>query len=104
LRYEASGKPPVTVSQITKSDCTTTASRSTIRRFWPATTVFDIRVQNEIDRFLPYRTSYRQTVPSRQQEPISETEDAKLIQHKLYIDEHGEDLPEIRNWVWGAAK
>jgi hypothetical protein len=24
----------------------------------------------------------------------------KIVQHKHYIDEHGEDLPEIRNWKW----
>jgi hypothetical protein len=26
----------------------------------------------------------------------------KLIEHKQYIAKHGEDLPEIRNWKWGA--
>jgi xylulose-5-phosphate/fructose-6-phosphate phosphoketolase len=27
-----------------------------------------------------------------------------LIEHKEYIDEHGEDMPEIRNWKWSNPK
>jgi xylulose-5-phosphate/fructose-6-phosphate phosphoketolase len=25
----------------------------------------------------------------------------KLIEHKEYIHQHGEDLPEVREWQWG---
>ena len=28
----------------------------------------------------------------------------KLIEHKQYIAEHGEDLPEIRNWIWHGVR
>jgi xylulose-5-phosphate/fructose-6-phosphate phosphoketolase len=27
----------------------------------------------------------------------------KRIEHTQYIIEHGEDLPEVRNWTWGAS-
>jgi len=27
----------------------------------------------------------------------------KLIDHTEYIMEHGQDMPEVRNWKWGAS-
>jgi xylulose-5-phosphate/fructose-6-phosphate phosphoketolase len=35
--------------------------------------------------------------------PPSQQLKDKLIEHKQYIDKYGEDLPEIRNWKWGAT-
>jgi xylulose-5-phosphate/fructose-6-phosphate phosphoketolase len=65
------------------------------------TTAFDIRVQNELDRFhlvidaidrLPQTGSKGAYLKQQLQD--------KLIEHKQYISTHGEDLPEIRNWKW----
>ena len=65
------------------------------------TTPFDMCVRNDLDRFhlvrdvidrvpkLGYMAAYvRQAVRD------------KLIDHKYYVSEHGEDMPEIRNWTW----
>lgn len=65
------------------------------------TTPFDMRVQNEIDRFhlvcdvishLPNQGS--------KEVHLMEKMKNKIIEHNLYIRENGEDLPEIKNWKW----
>ena len=67
------------------------------------TTPFDITVMNDLDRFhlvgdvidrlpqLGAGTAY-----------AKQTLGEKLIEHKQYISEHGDDLPEIRSWRWSG--
>ena len=65
------------------------------------TTPFDLRVQNDIDRFhlvidvidrLPDLGSKGAYLKQQLQD--------KLIEHKHYVHEHGKDMPEILNWKW----
>jgi xylulose-5-phosphate/fructose-6-phosphate phosphoketolase len=68
------------------------------------TTPFDMRVQNGIDRFHLVRNVTRQLpTPDGDGAYLAQMMDDKLIEHKAYVDQHGEDMPEILDWVWGAG-
>ena len=59
-----------------------------------------MRVQNDLDRF-----HLVQDVIDRLPHLGSKAAYLKQqMQHKQYIDEHGQDLPEIRHWKWGNPK
>ena len=65
------------------------------------TTPFDMRVQNEIDRYHLVIEVCKLT-PNLGSKGIYLTKlmQEKLIEHKEYIHEYGIDMPEIRDWKW----
>jgi xylulose-5-phosphate/fructose-6-phosphate phosphoketolase len=65
-------------------------------------TPFDQTVMNQLDRFqLVMNAIDRLPQLGEQAAPVKQALRDKLTEHKLYISEHGEDMPEIRNWQWG---
>nr|PZN02241.1 MAG: phosphoketolase [Pseudomonadota bacterium] len=65
------------------------------------TTPFDMAVLNEIDRF-SLVSAVIDYVPSLRARAayVKQAIRDKLIEHRRYISEHGEDMPEIREWRW----
>ena len=67
------------------------------------TTPFDITVMNDLDRFhLAGDVIDRLPQLGARAAYAKQWLGEKLIEHKQYISEHGDDLPEIRNWRWSG--
>ncbi len=65
------------------------------------TTPFDMTVRNGLDRFhLVADVIARVPSLATRAASLGRTVDDKLRVHKQYIEEHGEDMPEIRDWRW----
>ena len=65
------------------------------------TTPFDMRVQNEIDRFhLVLEILKRLPQLGNTGSYLYQLMQDKLVEHKQYIHEYGIDLPEVRDWKW----
>jgi xylulose-5-phosphate/fructose-6-phosphate phosphoketolase len=68
------------------------------------TTPFDMTVLNDIDRFhlagdVLDRVPRLSGVAGHEKQWLRN----QLIEHKLYINKHGDDMPQIRDWRWPAS-
>ena len=65
------------------------------------TTTFDMKVQNKLDRYnlVIDALKYLDKLGDKSS-TLNEWCKNKLIEHKEYIKEYGEDMPEIKNWKW----
>jgi xylulose-5-phosphate/fructose-6-phosphate phosphoketolase len=65
------------------------------------TTPFDMTVLNELDRFhLAMLVLERVPGLANRTGDLRQLLHDRLFDHRQYVDEHGEDLPEIANWRW----
>jgi xylulose-5-phosphate/fructose-6-phosphate phosphoketolase len=65
------------------------------------TTPFDMTVLNELDRYhlagdVVDRVPRLQRVGGHFKQFLRN----QLVEHKRYIQEHGDDMPEVRDWIW----
>ncbi len=64
-------------------------------------TPFDMVVMNDLDRFHLVIDALDRTPQIRHRSAyIKQAMRNKMIEHKQYVREYGEDMPEIRNWKW----
>ena len=67
------------------------------------TTPFDMVVLNDLDRYRLALDAIERIQRLRSQVPAETARYwSTMERHKLYIGEHGEDLPEVRDWRWTA--
>jgi xylulose-5-phosphate/fructose-6-phosphate phosphoketolase len=69
------------------------------------TTPFDMCVMNDIDRFkLVADVVARVPGLASTSGVVREWMARKRAEHKAYIAEHGDDMPEIRDWAWSDMR
>jgi xylulose-5-phosphate/fructose-6-phosphate phosphoketolase len=70
------------------------------------TTPFDMTVLNDMDRFhLAMDAVNRLPQTGSEGTYLKQQLNDKLVEHSRYIRRHGQDMPEVREWIWpGGAR
>jgi xylulose-5-phosphate/fructose-6-phosphate phosphoketolase len=69
------------------------------------TTPFDMVVMNELDRYhLAMAALDRLPQLANEAAQIKQRLNHKLVEHHAYVRQYGEDMPEVRDWVWPDAR
>ncbi|HEY3113156.1 MAG TPA: phosphoketolase family protein [Gemmatimonadaceae bacterium] len=68
------------------------------------TTPFDMTVLNDMDRFHLAEDAIQRCDVAADAGDVVEMLHDKLRMHSAYVCEHGEDMPEIRDWRWDAQR
>ncbi|MEO5642622.1 MAG: phosphoketolase family protein [Bacteroidia bacterium] len=69
------------------------------------TTPFDLRVQNDVDRFhLVIDVIDRLPQTGSKGDYLKQQLKDKLIEHRQYVNKHGKDMPEVLNWKWKSIE
>ncbi|MDD4686393.1 MAG: phosphoketolase family protein [Clostridia bacterium] len=63
-------------------------------------TPFDIRVQNQVDRFHIVKDILSKIPQTDKVKELNKTMDTMLEKHTIYVRQNGIDMPEILNWDW----
>lgn len=64
------------------------------------TTAFDMRVQNQIDRYHLFLSVLDKLKLTEKRKDLVERINQILEKHKKYIAKYGVDMPEVANWKW----
>ena len=65
------------------------------------TTPFDMTVRNDLDRFhLVMDSIDRLPQTGEKGQQLKRNLSEKLVEHRHYINTHGQDMPEVRDWTW----
>lgn len=68
------------------------------------TTAFDMTVLNDLDRFdLVLDVIIRLKLTDEKAQALKQLMEMKLIEHREYINIHGVDMPEVRDWKWNST-